>query len=211
MDRYQQTFETWNKLVDLYQNKFMELDLYNDTYDRFCELIQQPDGNILEIGCGPGNVTRYLLSQKPGLKILATDVAPAMVARAKENNPSVETRILDCREINALPDKYDGIMCGFCMPYLSKDDCRKLIDDSYDLLHSGGVLYCSAIEGDYSKSELQTSSDGQHTVFMYYHEAQYLERYLKDSGFISIEIFRKQYESPGSSPAIHLILIACKP
>jgi hypothetical protein len=31
MDRYKETFETWNKVASLYQDKFMELDLYNDS------------------------------------------------------------------------------------------------------------------------------------------------------------------------------------
>ena len=33
MDRYTETFETWNKIATQYQDKFMQLDLYNYTYD----------------------------------------------------------------------------------------------------------------------------------------------------------------------------------
>ena len=32
-NRYTETFETWNKVAALYQDKFMDLDLYNDTYE----------------------------------------------------------------------------------------------------------------------------------------------------------------------------------
>lgn len=32
MDRYTETFETWNKVASLYQDRFMDLDLCNDTY-----------------------------------------------------------------------------------------------------------------------------------------------------------------------------------
>jgi len=28
MDNYQKTFETWNKVAELYRDKFMDLDLY---------------------------------------------------------------------------------------------------------------------------------------------------------------------------------------
>ncbi len=50
MDRYQTIFETWDKLASADQDKFMDLDLYNDTYDRFCELVSKPDANIFELG-----------------------------------------------------------------------------------------------------------------------------------------------------------------
>ena len=39
MDKYKETFKTWNKVASLYQDKFMELDLYNDTYDFICSSI----------------------------------------------------------------------------------------------------------------------------------------------------------------------------
>ena len=76
MDNYKETFETWNKITTLYQNKFMDLDLYNDTYDSFCNSLSKENSSILEIGCGPGNITKYLLEQRPDLLILGIDVAP---------------------------------------------------------------------------------------------------------------------------------------
>lgn len=33
MDKYKETFETWNNVASMYHDKFMDLDLYNDTYD----------------------------------------------------------------------------------------------------------------------------------------------------------------------------------
>lgn len=39
MGRYKETFQTWNKLAQLYQDKFMDLGLYNLTYDFICQSI----------------------------------------------------------------------------------------------------------------------------------------------------------------------------
>ncbi len=63
MNRYQETFKAWNKIAQIYQDKFMELDLYNEAYDTFCELIPVKNSKILEIACGPGNITKYLLGK----------------------------------------------------------------------------------------------------------------------------------------------------
>ncbi len=145
MDSYKITFQTWDKVAGKYQNKFMNMNLYDDTYDAFCNLIEKPNSKILEIGCGPGNITKYMLSKRPDFEVEAIDTSPNMIRLARDNNPTSNFRIMDCRQINTITEKFDAIMCGFCMPYLSKDDCAKLIKDSSFLLNNEGILYFSAI------------------------------------------------------------------
>ncbi len=118
MDRYKETFETWNKIASIYQDRFMDLDLYNDTYDYICNSVTKPNAKLLEIGCGPGNITKYLLTQRPDFDILGIDIAPNMIELAKKNNPSANFVVMDSRQINSLDKKYDGIIVGFCLPYL---------------------------------------------------------------------------------------------
>lgn len=209
-DNYKTTFQTWNKLASIYQNRFMDVDLYDDTYDIFCQLIEKPNAKVFEVGCGPGNVTKYLLSKRPDFKIEATDIAPNMIELAKENNPRANFKIMDCREIDIIQDKFDAIMNGFCMPYLSKDGCAKFIKDAAYLLNNDGILYFSAIEDDYSKSNYETSSDGQHTMFVYYHQEDYLIQFLKENNFETIEIIRKHFTKTDKTTSTHIIFIARK-
>src|SRR5690606_4608879 len=98
---------------------------------------------------GPGNITRYLLAKRPDFTIDAIDIAPNMIELAKQNNPTANFEVMDCRGIAGISKKYDGIICGFCMPYLSKSDCGQLIADSANLLKDNGILYFSTIEGNY--------------------------------------------------------------
>ena len=69
VDRYKETFDTWNKVANLYQDKFMDLDLYDDTYDTFCEEVNVENATILEIGCGPGNITNIFLTKDQALEL----------------------------------------------------------------------------------------------------------------------------------------------
>lgn len=87
-EHYSETRHTWNKIAHLYEDKFMDLDLYDGTYNRFCDLLSNASASVLEIGCGPGNITRYLLGLNQDLKILATDVSDNMVRLAQKNNPN---------------------------------------------------------------------------------------------------------------------------
>lgn len=205
-DRTKHSVDTYNKIAQIYQDKFMDMDLYNETYNRFCSRVSKQGASIFEVGCGPGNITRYLLNKRPDFKMEATDLAPNMLALAEKNVPGASFRLMDCRDIGSLPGMYDGIVCGFAMPYLSKEACVQFIRDSALKLNSGGILYCSVIEDAYENSRMQVSSNGEFSIYIYCHEAEYLLRALAENGFTSTEEFRISY--PGN--ATHLVLISEK-
>ena len=207
MDKYQTTFETWNKVAQLYQDKFMDLDLYNDTYDLLCQAITTKNPSLLEIGCGPGNITNYLLSKRPDFQIKGIDVAPNMVKLAQQNNPAAVFEQMDCRMIDQLAEKFDAIVCGFCLPYLSKTDAAKLVKDCASLLNNNGILYLSTIEGDYARSGYQTGSTGDQT-YVYYYPQDFLKELLKSCNFELTDLLQKSYPAAEESDQIHIILIA---
>ncbi|MGZ3864991.1 MAG: class I SAM-dependent DNA methyltransferase [Bacteroidia bacterium] len=209
MDKYQTTFETWNKLAKPYNEKFAGIDLYDDTYDFFLASIKINSASVLEVGCGPGNITKYLLSKRPDLKITATDVAPNMISLAKEINPSANCVVLDCRNLDSLREKFDGFVCGFCIPYLSKEDCEKLIRDFSGLSNPGAVIYLSAIEGDYDDSGFETSSGGD-KCYVYYHSEDFLRQMFEKNGFSIKNVSRKSFSQSAHKSNTHLIILAGK-
>ncbi len=146
----------------------MHLELYNSTFDYLCTLLPKA-AQLLELGCGPSNITRYLLNKRPDLNIVATDIAPNMVQLARKNNPAADCRVLDCRQLcQEGAGRYQALVCGFCIPYLSEKDCDKLLADSYRGLSGEGVLYLSFAPGAGEKSGYLTSSSGLRTYFHYY-------------------------------------------
>lgn len=210
-NRSKESIETYNNAAKDYQDKVMEIDLYNDTYDKFCELIDKKNPEILEVACGPGNVTKYLYSKRPDFKILGIDLAPNMIELAKINNPQADFKVMDCRNIEKLNKKYDAIMCGFCMPYLSQQECSKLITDFSKLLNPNGLLYFSTMEDDYDKSGFETTSfSGGDRVYIYYHEADFLANCLMNSGLKTIDLQRKNCPEPDGSFFTDMIFIARK-
>ena len=202
-NRYNETFKTWNSVAKLYEDKFMNLDLYNATYDLLCELITRVNPEILEIGCGPGNITKYLISKRPDFKILGLDIAPKMIELAKKNNPSANFGVMDIRRIETIEQKFDAIICGFALPYLSEDDRRKLFENCGILLNTEGILYLSFVEGKYEKSEYKTGSDGR-KMFFYYHELNKIKLELIENEFQILHTEKVEYEN---GKEMHTILI----
>ncbi len=209
MDKTKIAVDIFNKYASSYQQKFMDVSIYYDSFDLFCDYIKKENAQILELACGPGNITKYLLNKRPDFKILGTDLAPNMIELAKLNNPKAEFELLDSRDIYSLKKKYDGIMCGFCLPYLTKEETQKLIQNSFRVLRPNGILYISTMEDDYKKSGFRKGSQGDE-IFMHYYEAEYLTKTLTENQFKILKLDRKEYPAPDGSKVIDLILIAEK-
>lgn len=53
---------------------------------------------------------------------MGIDIAPNMVVLAIRNNPTGIFSVMNCRNIGDSDGKFDGIIGGFCLPYLSKEE-----------------------------------------------------------------------------------------
>ena len=207
--QYNQTFSTWNKLAELYQEKFMHLDIYNDSYDFFCNNIKIENPTILDVGCGPGNIAKYILAKESNYKLHGIDVAPNMIDLARKNNPTASFEVMDCRNIHQLPNTFDGIICGFCLPYLSYEDCIPFFSNIETLLNENGIVYLSFVEGDPSKSGLQLSSTGDQSYFYYYNLQDITQQLLK----LRLEVFKifhVEYSNSSKKQETHTVLLAKK-
>lgn len=210
MDKYAITHKTYNTTAQQFQDKFMNLSLYHNSYDALCSLLPT-HANILDVGCGPGNITRYFLQKLPSAQILGIDVSPRMIELAKHNNPTAQFTCMDCREIHAIQTTFDALLFGFCFPYLSQEDILEIVADSASLLCSKGYIYISTMEDDYSKSGYETTSfSGEHMVYVHYHTAEFLTNALHKHGFSIVSLTRQDYPEQNGSISTDLIIIAQK-
>ena len=207
MEHYKTSIAAFDQQASAYNERFMHVDIYNESYDFFCDQIIKPDADIFEIGCGPGNITRYMLDKKPGFRFLCTDAAPAMLEIAATNNPEVKTELLDCRDIQSQKNHFDAIVCGFCFPYLCKEDCTRVIGHCASILNEGGVFYLSLIEGDYGMSGYEQSSDGRNKAFVYYYKQDFFNNVITDTHLKIIRTWKFPYQKNDGSIQNHLVLV----
>lgn len=187
--------EAFDKSAKLYQDKFMDVSLYAEQFKVFFDHITPDNANILDIACGPGNIVKYLLDRKPDYNILGIDLSPEMLNLARTNNPTAKFELMDCRDIDQIEQKFDGITCGFCLPYLTREETVDLIANTAKLLKQGGVFYLSTMEEDEdNKSRYQVASTGDR-VFVNYHQEEYLSNALRENGFEILSLDR--FDSPG--------------
>jgi len=211
-DKNKIAVEAFDNAAEGYAEKFMDQSLYQDSFDQFCEALPSANSRILDIACGPGNISKYLLNKLPGLQLLGIDLAPRMIELAKEHNPDTEFLVWDSREIKAMGRKFEGIMCGFCLPYLNKEEALDMLAQAADILTENGILYISTMEGRYEDSGWEGPSSGEGPkIYMHYHESAYLVSALERLGFEILLQHRQDFDKYEHKKFTDLILIARKP
>jgi ubiquinone/menaquinone biosynthesis C-methylase UbiE len=201
----------FNDFASIYAEKFMDIGSYRLHFDRFFDLIKKDQPCILELACGPGNVTRYIKQRFPQSDLIAIDLAPQMIEIARKQVDGVDFRLMDLRELRKINRQFDSIICSFGLPFLSKSDAEKLISDCSEKLVKDGVLYISTMEGDESKAGFETTSfSGDSEIYFNYHRKEELEKALTNNGFELEYSIRQDYREPDGVIAIDLILIAKK-
>ena len=180
---------------------------YVATYEAFSDLLPQTPATVLDIACGPGNFSRYLLDRNPALKISGVDLAPGMIELARQNVPEGEFSNLDSRKIRTLGRKFDVILLGFCLPYLSQEESGELVADVSRIINENGLLYLSTMEGEYAQSGYQ-SNDSEDRVFVYYHSLNYLIEKLETNGFEIIHTEKIPFPSEDDSVVNDLFIFA---
>lgn len=194
-----------------YEKQFMDVGPYQGPLDAFCAAIGPHAAEVLELACGPGNITKYLLGKRPDLRILATDLSPNMLERALANNPQITVQCLDCRAVATLGRRFDAIVCGFALPYLNPEETARLIQDMAFMLEPNGVLYLSTMEGDPAQSGWRSpaSTPGMQ-VHMQFHEADFLTSTLRANGCSLIHLDRTQTSSADGTVFTDLMFVAQK-
>jgi 2-polyprenyl-3-methyl-5-hydroxy-6-metoxy-1,4-benzoquinol methylase len=208
MENFDLSVQRFDEFAHEYAQRFKDQEPYADSIEIFCNLIKADRPRILELGCGPGNVTRLLKDRFPGAMITAIDLAPKMIEIARQQFPEVDFRVMDVRDILSLAGKFDAVMCSFCLPFLSKSDALQLIEDCGKKLVEGGSIYISTMEGQESDAGFETTSfSGGAEIYFNYHARQDLQDALTDSGF-EITLFKIQdYPEPEGHKTIDMIFV----
>ena len=119
------TFKTQEKLVEHYSKllKSQESD-FRSLNLRKLILKYAPKGIILDLGCGPGFMSRELL--KRGDNVVSADIDESLLKMAKEVCSGYKTNIIKIKEIDELgKNKFDAVICLDVLEHI-KDDAKAM-------------------------------------------------------------------------------------
>nr|WP_256435642.1 class I SAM-dependent methyltransferase [Aliikangiella sp. G2MR2-5] len=191
----------------------MDFPHYQQTYRPLLDMLQGRSISLLDIGCGPGNVSQYLLAHHSELSVYGIDLSPQMVELAQTNNPDASFEVMDSRNISSISSKFDCIVCGFCIPYLSPNETLKLFRDIESLLNADGVLYLSCMEANAEQEmgipRVQASSSGEQ-MYTYHYSFNWLKKNLLIAGLDLLSYKKLLYPSEEAESVYDLFLYVTK-
>lgn len=149
---------------------------------------------ILEIGCGEGFFTQYVLKYNPHLKLDALDISPEMLKEAKRNLSHYQENInFICEDaLKFLKDtrpKYDLIFSSWTAHNFKWSDKIKLFKNIYEKLNKNGKLFL--LDKIYSDNAKERKQQMKILVLRY---GKYIEKNLaKEISAHSKQDFKKNY------------------
>jgi len=132
---------TYDRVARPYAEQFFdELDrkpFDRALLDRFAARVRGR-GRVCDVGCGPGHVGRYLADR--GVDVFGLDLSPAMVALARELNPTMTFAQGDMRAL-ALPGaSLAGIVALYSLIHLERPSAVGALAELSRVLVPGGAL-----------------------------------------------------------------------
>ncbi|MEP6922828.1 MAG: class I SAM-dependent methyltransferase [Pyrinomonadaceae bacterium] len=132
----QQAYDVWASNYDSVPNKTRDLEAIALRQS----IISSRPLDILEIGCGTGKNTEWLLTKAKHL--ICADFSPEMLAKAKEKITTewVEFRHMDLRDGWKFPAKqFDLITCSLALEHIQ--NINFVFQQAHRVLRTGGLFY----------------------------------------------------------------------
>lgn len=132
----QQAYNAWSESYDTAPNKTRDLEAFA-LRESLADLNSL---DILEIGCGTGKNTEWLVGRAKHL--VASDFSPEMLAKAKEKitAKNVEFRQFDLREQwEFAENQFDLITCSLALEHI--ENINFIFNQARRVLRANGVFY----------------------------------------------------------------------
>ncbi len=131
------SLDYWDGIHRNYERSEIKVD---DWLDKFEDIIIETKKPVLDLGCGGGNDTLYLISK--GKEVISCDQSENAIKNIIKNFPEVrEARCFDM--LDGLPFEdgdCDVIIADLCLHYFSDADTKRIIADIRRVLTEGGHL-----------------------------------------------------------------------
>lgn len=131
------TFENyWNETHKKYS---IGKPIYDDWLDKYTSILKRVKTPILDLGCGSGNDTLYLIEN--GFNIVACDYSDVALEQIKQNIKNVKTIKLDISQTLIFEDNtFDLIIADLSLHYFDEKTTISIMKEIKHILKKDGYL-----------------------------------------------------------------------
>ncbi|MEI2579472.1 class I SAM-dependent methyltransferase [Scytonema sp. PRP1] len=109
--------------------------------EKLLEAIPDKQGNILDVGCGLGATTSYLLKYYLPADVVGINISPKQIARSAVNAPDCKIICMDAVQMEFEDDTFNNIICVEAAFYFNTRE--KFLKEAWRVLKPGGKLILS--------------------------------------------------------------------
>jgi len=108
----------------------------------FVDLLARVDAadpaTVVDLGCGPGNLTALLVERWPGARVVGLDSSAEMIEKARATTPAVDFRVADLRDWATGADQIDVLVSNATLQWVPGH--LDLLPDLVARVNPGGWL-----------------------------------------------------------------------
>jgi SAM-dependent methyltransferase len=203
--------DSYDRVADEYSRRiFDELrhkPLDRELLDRFAAQVRDL-GPACDLGCGPGQVARYL--HERGLAVVGVDVSPGMVAEARRLNPGIDFREGDMLALDVADGAWGGVAAFYSIIHVPRADVVRALWEVRRVLRPGGVLLLAFHVGE---GCVHLDEWWGRTVcldFTFFRPAE-VTGHLEAAGFVVEEVVEREPYPDVEHPSRRAYIFARKP
>jgi len=188
--------DSYDALADEYARRlFHELENKprdRELLDRFAADVKER-GAVCDMGCGPGQVARYL--RDAGANVFGLDLSPRMVEQARQLNPDISFREGNMLALDLPDGALAGIAAFYAIVNIPKESLPIVFREMERVLQSGGLLLLAFHTGDETLHEDELWGRPISMDFFLL-EPTVIRPSLESTGFAIEEIVEREPYSP---------------
>jgi cyclopropane fatty-acyl-phospholipid synthase-like methyltransferase len=139
------------------------------------------DGLICDMGCGPGQVARYVYHHL-GRRTVGIDLSPEMVRQAAKRNPTIPFRAADVLQMTETA-AYDAIIGLYFIVNFPVEALDAVCGKLHQLLKPGGQLLLSFHLGEDQQVRVEDFLNGGRPLDFYFFRVDTVREALLRNGF----------------------------
>lgn len=175
------------KYASAFFNELEDKPLDKYILNAFANLIDK-NGLVCDLGCGPGQIARYL--KDLDIETMGIDLSLEMVAVAQEMNPDIFFKEDNMLALSLEDGSLSGAVSFYSLVHFGYDEIERVAKEIYRTLKSDGKFLTAFHAGDYL---LHVDSLLDETVDMDYvfFDTDKIVEIFKGVGFQMIEVFTR--------------------
>lgn len=186
---YSKIAEEYNKQ---FTNELQKKPLDRKFYDLFYDKVINT-GKVLEIGCGPGQISNYLWMR--GLDITGIDVSPEMIEVATKYNSNIEFVTGNVFELKYDDESIHGVVAPFLIVNFDLEEVAEAFKEIHRILVQEGVFLVTFHVGNDEKVVINDYLEAGNKLTFTHFRVKTIKDLLAKTGFTVTEtIVKEPYE-----------------